>query len=82
MLIQYNWSRIEESNFSPQLQLDTITIKTNTEIKKSKSGFLFCSRSCAAEYNNKLIPKRIKTRTCKYCSKLLHSSTLCIAHIL
>lgn len=59
---------------------NTVTIKTNAEIKKSKSGFLFCSRSCAAEYNNKLIPKRIKTRTCKYCSKLLHSSTLCIDH--
>ena len=56
------------------------TIKTNADIKKSKSGFLFCSRSCAGEYNNKLIPKRIKTRTCKYCSKLLHSSTLCIDH--
>ena len=59
---------------------NTVTIKTNAEIKKSKSGFLFCSSSCAAEYNNKLIPKRIKTRTCKYCSKLLHSSTLCIDH--
>ena len=56
------------------------TIKTNADIKKSKSGFLFCSRSCAGEYNNKLIHKRIKTRTCKYCSKLLHSSTLCIDH--
>ena len=54
--------------------------KTATEIKKSKSGFMFCSRSCAGSYNNKLIPKRVKTRTCKYCSNLLYSSTLCLDH--
>lgn len=33
----------------------------------------FCSRSCAASYNNK-IPKRNKTKTCKKCGTLIITS--------
>lgn len=33
----------------------------------------FCSKSCAAEYNNKLYPKRKKTKRCKSCLSLIDS---------
>lgn len=33
-------------------QCNVLMLKTRTELKKSKSGNLFCSRSCAATYNN------------------------------
>ncbi len=28
--------------------------KTKKEVEESKSGFVFCSKSCAASYNNKI----------------------------
>lgn len=34
-------------------QCNTLFIKINSEIKKSKSGNHFCSKSCAATYNNR-----------------------------
>lgn len=46
-----------------------VTRKAN-QAKKSKSGKIFCSKSCAATYNNKRTQKRKpKTRTCNYCGK-------------
>jgi len=46
-----------------------ICLNCNSEIK-SKSAKKFCSRSCAASYNNK-IPKRKKKNinNCKICGK-------------
>lgn len=43
--------------------------KTISEVKKSKSGNVFCSRSCAARYNNRKHPKRSLSGKCKKCSK-------------
>ena len=44
--------------------------KTPYEIKKSKTGNHFCSRTCAASYNNKYFPKRkLEVRLCKRCGK-------------
>jgi len=40
------------------------------QFKKSKSGRIFCSRSCAALVNNSKFPKRkAKIKICKYCGK-------------
>jgi len=44
-----------------------------SELKKSKSGHVFCSRSCAATFNNKKHPKRHLTKTCNMCKKLIRS---------
>lgn len=44
-----------------------VTIITAKEFKKSKSGFSFCSKSCAAKYNNTL---RRKTKRSKIEEKL------------
>lgn len=41
----------------------------NREFKTSK----FCSRSCSVSYNNKIKPKRLLTRKCVICSKLIQS---------
>jgi len=39
---------------------------------------LFCSKSCAAIYNNKKYPKRFKTKECKSCNtKIASSRTYC-----
>lgn len=45
--------------------------KAPKEIRKSKSGNMFCSRSCSATYNNKSIKKR--TLSCRQCGKLILS---------
>lgn len=59
----------------------TKIIKTSSELKKSKSGFLFCSQSCAGSFNNKLIPKRTKVIKCTKCDNVVHkNNTLCIDH--
>lgn len=51
-------------------------LKSNADIKKSKSGNFFCSRSCAATYNNRTSPKRKPLGKCKICSKSIKSSRL------
>jgi predicted restriction endonuclease len=56
---------------------------TNLPYEKRKNKF--CSKSCAASYNNKLFPKRkklIKRRYCTVCGEELFSKsgTLCIHH--
>ncbi len=33
---------------------------TPSELRKSKTGNTFCNKSCAAKYNNKVYPKRMK----------------------
>ena len=42
----------------------------------------FCSRSCAAQHNNKLYPKRKVRRKCTKCDNIVKSyrHTLCIEH--
>jgi len=42
--------------------------------KKLTTNPKFCSTSCAAKFNNKLYPKRTKTKVCKYCPTLIASS--------
>lgn len=44
-----------------------------SQSKRSKSGNVFCSRSCCAIFNNKNLPKRKLTKTCKICKKLIRS---------
>ncbi len=41
-----------------------------SQFKKSKSGRIFCSRSCAASVNNSEFPKKkAKIKICEYCGK-------------
>lgn len=55
-------------------------LKTNAEVKKSKTNRFFCNSSCAASYNNKCTPKRIKERICNKCEEFVHSDLLCKNH--
>jgi len=52
----------------------------NCQIKTNNPKF--CSKSCAASYNNKIYPKRSITRRCTRCNNLVHStkSLLCKEH--
>jgi hypothetical protein len=45
--------------------------KATTEVKRSKSGKMYCSRSCAAKINNQEHPKRKMEGLCK-CGKPIH----------
>ncbi len=46
--------------------------------QRNTSGNVFCSRSCAARYNNVKFPKRKLTRMCKMCKTLVRSeATYC-----
>lgn len=45
--------------------IDCITCNKETTNPK------FCSKSCAATYNNKMVPKRYKTNKCLKCSDLI-----------
>lgn len=47
--------------------------KIPSQMKKSKNGNHFCSRSCAASYNNKTSPKRSRLHQCKLCDTLVKS---------
>jgi hypothetical protein len=54
--------------------------KNPREIRNSKTGNVFCSRSCSATYNNKKKPKRERSTTCKTkgCkNKILSGWTYC-----
>ena len=46
-----------------------------SQLKRSKSGHVFCSRSCAATFNNKKHPKRYMTKTCDVCKNLIRSDS-------
>jgi predicted restriction endonuclease len=45
--------------------------KMESELKKSKTGNVFCNRSCAATFNNKT-PKRLAKSKCLICSKTVN----------
>lgn len=46
--------------------------------KHKRSKNTFCSKSCAAQFNNTKYPKREKTKVCKTCSnKISSSATYC-----
>ena len=45
--------------------------KAPSQIKKGKNNF--CSRSCAAKYNNRKHPKRTKEGSCVACGEAIHS---------
>ncbi len=56
-----------------------------SQYKRSRANRVFCSKSCAATYNNKITPKRKKKVRCcshKDCSNLVWKdrSTLCEEH--
>lgn len=52
------------------LSCQKIVIKTLNQYKKSKTGKIFCSRSCAVAFHNYNTPKRkAKTRNCPNCNK-------------
>lgn len=55
-------------------------LKSNVEIEKTNNHF--CSRSCSAKYNNKLIPKRKLITSCSKCTNIVRNyrSTLCETH--
>lgn len=42
--------------------------KLEKEIKRSKTNRHFCSRSCAAKYNNRIAPKRQPQGKCEICN--------------
>ncbi len=44
------------------------------EIELKTKGTTFCSRSCAATFNNKLFKKRERQGSCKECGVVVHSS--------
>lgn len=47
-------------------------VKTQKEINNSKSGFVFCSTSCSASYNNKIFklkPDNKAELNCAFCNK-------------
>lgn len=47
--------------------------RTHAEMKKSKTGNVFCSRSCSAKFNNKLFPKRSLEGICSKCEQSISS---------
>ena len=54
------------------LKCNKIVFRRLGQIKKSKSGLVFCSRSCAAIIHNSESPKRKKRiiiKNCQYCGK-------------
>jgi predicted nucleic acid-binding Zn ribbon protein len=52
--------------------------KTVSEIKKSVSGNVFCSKSCSASYNNKGVRRHGKTKSCKSCGEpISNRNTYC-----
>lgn len=58
-----------------------IFLKSVSQVKRSKSGRSFCSRTCAAKYNNKLYPKRQLEGNCAICSRRISSElAFCAAH--
>jgi len=57
-----------------------LVLRTLNQFKRSKSGFIFCSQSCAAIFNNKKCLKghakiKPKLKTCTNCSKQFRKST-------
>lgn len=50
--------------------------KSPAQFKKSKTGNVYCSRSCAAKINNRSSPKRKKTNKCKKCSDSIHAGRI------
>lgn len=51
-------------------------LRVLNEFRKSKSGLIFCSQSCAAIVNNKKFPKRKpRFKTCLRCGKQFRGST-------
>lgn len=63
-----------------------ITEKTITEIKRNKTGRMYCSRSCSAKVNNRQYPKRKMEGLCKcgrptnkfrtYCNQCFQNSLI------
>lgn len=50
--------------------------KKQSDLKKSKSGKLFCSRSCSAKYGNSIKKKRqLKEVICRACNLPIHRKT-------
>lgn len=47
--------------------------KIKSQSKRSKSGNLFCSRSCSAIFNNKANPKRKNSNFCVKCNTSIRS---------
>lgn len=54
---------------------DALVNRLPSEMRKSKSGNSFCSKSCAAVFNNKKHPKRCRTRRCDICNELIRSDS-------
>ncbi len=48
--------------------------KPDSEVRRTKSGNHFCCRSCAQVFNNKLHPKKSRSKTCKSCTNLIRSN--------
>lgn len=57
-------------------QCDKVVLRTPASYKQSKSGNVFCSRSCSASYNNIKHPKRGKTDyKCEVCGSKVSKKT-------
>jgi len=46
--------------------------------KRSKTGNIFCDKSCAAKYNNRIHPKKPSARQCECGKKVSRSTNLCM----
>lgn len=65
---QAKWKRITKVCANPNCR-KAVSHKLS-EFKKSKSGRIFCSRSCAVSVNNSEFPKRKRrVKKCNYCNK-------------
>lgn len=58
------------------ITMNCINCQAETKNKK------FCTRSCAASFNNKKTPKRVRKRKCAHCESIVRNyrSTLCDKH--
>ena len=62
-------SKIKVNCSNCQLEI----LKTPSDIKKSKTGNLFCSRNCSATFNNKGVRRHGGLNKCKQCEKTIPS---------
>ena len=53
-------------------QCEKSFFRNHSEAKKSINNF--CSHNCSATFNNKITPKKEKTKICKTCDKLIFSN--------
>lgn len=51
----------------------TLVRRQHSQLKRSKTGNIFCSKSCSATHNNSTFPKRKLAVSCRVCAKPIRS---------